>query len=385
MANKKLHSAKDAKNDEFYTQYVDIQNEVNAYLEYNSDVFKDKVILLPCDDPEWSNFTKFFAQNFERFGIKKLISTSYSNECKKEKYGNYYQFSFSDYESDKYDVIKEEANGKIFTLTRHTDDSGNIDYDDLEWDYLEGNGDFRSAEVKALRSEADIIVTNPPFSLYREFIDWLFEEDKKFLIIGSMNSVTYNEIFPLLRDNKMWIGNGFKGGNAYFETPTAENYGAGVFYKELNLVKFRNVNWFTNLDHGRRHEPLGLMTMEDNLRYNNRLINKLKEDYKSESYPKYENYDAIETPFTNAIPSDYKGVMGVPISFLSKYNPDQFEILGLGISNSGLEAGVEPYKAEHKKFRREVQKRGAVDGDLYMMIEGEVVVPYARILIKHRR
>lgn len=329
MANRKLQQAKDAKNDEFYTQYSDIQNEINAYIEYNPDVFRDKIILLPCDDPEWSNFTKFFAQNFESFGIKKLVSTSYSIENKKDKYGLYYESTIKGFSPEKTDDEKEFSNGKIFTLTRDINKSGNIDYDDLEWDYLEGDGDFRSEEVKKLRAEADIIITNPPFSLYREFVEWLFEEDKKFLIIGGMNSITYSEIFPLFKDNKMWIGKGFRGGNAYFGTPYAEKYGEGVYYKDLNLVKFRNVNWFTNLEHGKRHEPLELMTMEDNLRYNNELKRKLKSEYYTEEYPMYDNYDALEVPFRNAIPSDYDGVMGVPTSFLEVHNPEQFEILGI--------------------------------------------------------
>lgn len=347
MANKKLSEAKNAKNDEFYTQYEDIQREVNAYLEYDPDVFKDKTILLPCDDPEWSNFTKFFAQNFERFGLKKLISTSYASKSKKHK--SYYQLTLFETEAPQFDETKTRTNGKIFTLTRAKNKSGRIDIDDLEWKYLKGDGDFKSEEVKALRDEADIIITNPPFSLYREFVSWLFETDKKFLIIGNTNSITYKEIFPLFKENKMWIGNGFKGGNAYFLTPEPEKYGEGVYYAESGLVKFRNVNWFTNMDHGRRHQPLKLMTMEDNLKYSRH------KEIKNKGYQKYDNYDAIEVPFTDAIPSDYDGVMGVPITFLEKHNPEQFEIIGATESEGkGFSRGL--WKEESKVAQAMVNK-----------------------------
>lgn len=220
MANENLSQAKNAKNDEFYTQYEDIQREVNAYLEYNPDLFKGKTVLLPCDDPEWSNFTKFFAQNFENFGLKKLISTSYAMASKKIKY---YRLSLFEESSLQYDEKKTKTNGKIFTLTRDSNKSGTIDIDDLEWHYLEGDGDFRSDEVKALRDEADIIITNPPFSLFREFLAWIVEAKKKFLIIGNMNAITYKEVFPLIKENKMWLGNRFNqrvnGKNMTFSVP----------------------------------------------------------------------------------------------------------------------------------------------------------------------
>ncbi len=325
MANKKLSEAKNAKNDEFYTQYEDIQREVNAYLEYDAEVFKDKTVLLPCDDPEWSNFTRFFAQNFMNFGIKKLISTSYAYESKNFK-GDY-QLSFFEEVSPQFDADKTKTHGKIFTLTKDSNGSGNIDIDDLEWSYLEGDGDFRSDEVRALRDEADIIITNPPFSLFREFLAWIVEAKKSFIIIGNMNAITYKEVFPLIKDNKMWLGNGFNAGNAYFE-PMGSNvteYANGVYDNKTGLVKFRNCCWFTNLEHGRRHQPLQLMTMEDNLKYSRH------KEIRERGYIKYDNYDAIEVPFTDAIPNNYEGVMGVPISFLEKYNPDQFEIVGFSL------------------------------------------------------
>ena len=183
MANTNLSKAKSAKNDEFYTQYADIQKEVNAYLDYDENVFRGKTILLPCDDPEWSNFTKFFAQNFERFGLKKLISTSYAIESKNVK--QVYQPTLFETAAPQFDKKKTRVRGKIFVLDHDTNKNGRIDIEDLEWDYLKGDGDFRSDEVKKLRDEADIIVTNPPFSLFREFLAWLVEGKKKFLILGS--------------------------------------------------------------------------------------------------------------------------------------------------------------------------------------------------------
>jgi len=319
MANEKLASAKRAKNDEFYTQYHDIEKEIAAYLEYNPDVFRGKTVLLPCDDPEWSNFTRFFAQNFERFGLKKLISTSYAADSK--NYQNNYQPTQFESNDPQYDKDRSTKNGKIFTLTHDRTSDGKVDIADLEWHYLSGDGDFRSDEIKALRDEADIIITNPPFSLFREFLAWIMEVNKEFVIIGNMNAITYKEVFPLIKNNEMWLGNGFHAGNAYFATPFAEEYGEGVYNPETGLVKFRNVCWFTNLDHGRRHQPLQLMSVKDNLKFNKKLKGK-------QSYDSYDNYNAIEVPFTVAIPSDYDGVMGVPISFLDKYSPEQFEIIG---------------------------------------------------------
>jgi len=327
MPNRKLQLAKALKKDEFYTQYYDIQEEVAAYLEYNPNVFRGKTILLPCDDPEWSNFTKFFAQNFQRFGLKKVISTSYAADSKKYKSG--YQPTLFETNDPQYDKKKTTKNGKIFTLTHDKTEDGKIDVDDLEWHYLAGDGDFRSDEIKKLRDESDMIITNPPFSLFREFLEWIVEANKQFLIIANLNAIIYKEVFPLIKNDKLWLGNGFHAGNAYFATPFAEEYGEGVYIPEKGLVKFRNVCWFTNLDHGRRHQPLPLMTMADNLKYS-----KHKEIKGKDSYDHYDNYDAIEVPYTDAIPSDYKGVMGVPVSFLDKYNPEQFELLG---SNRGID------------------------------------------------
>jgi hypothetical protein len=380
MANSNLTRAKNAKNDEFYTQYHDIEKEISAYLEYNPDIFRDKTILLPCDDPEWSNFTKFFAQKFQEFGLKKLISTSYAAESKHLK--EIYQPSLFEQSSPQYDKKKTAKNGKIFTLTQDKTGEGAVNVEDLEWEYLKGDGDFRSNEIKKLRDEADIIITNPPFSLFREFLVWITEVNKQFVIIGNMNAITYKEVFPLIKENKMWLGQSISSGDREFEVPESyplESAGWRIDEAGKRYIRVKGVRWFTNIDHGKRHQLLPLMTMEDNKKFNNKV------QTNSNSYQIYDNYDAIEIPFTNAIPSDYEGVMGVPISFLDKYSPEQFEIIGLGIANLGLSVGVRPYKPEHRKYRKEVQKRGVVDGDLYMIKNGLVEVPYARVLIKHKR
>ena len=225
-------------------------------------------------------------------------------------------------DSPEIDREKTYENGKIFTLTRDVTGDDAINVDDLEWSYLDGDGDFRSDEITALRDAADIVITNPPFSLFREFLAWLVEGGKRFSIIGNMNAITYKEVFPLIKDNKMWLGSGFHAGNAYFSSPTSRDYAAGVYDGDTGLVKFRNVVWMTSIEHGRRHQPLSLMTKADNIKFSKH------KEVRGVGYQKYDNYDAIEVPFTDAIPSDYDGVMGVPISFLDKYNPDQFEILG---------------------------------------------------------
>ncbi len=324
MANDNLHKAKKAKNDEFYTQYTDIQNEINAYLEYNPDVFRDKTILLPCDDPEWSNFTKFFAQNFENFGLKKLISTSFAVESKQYKTG--YQPSLFEKQSPAFDEAKTRTHGKIFVLEKG--DKNKVNIDDLKWSYMDGDGDFRSEEVKKLRDEADMIITNPPFSLFMEFIEWLFEEDKRFVIIGNKNTIGEKKVFPLLKDNKMWTGKTPMGVDLLFEIPNSEELlnskkqGSGYRIIDNKVFARSQSVWFTNIEHGKRHTPLQLMSMADNIKYSKH------KEIKNIGYQKYDNYDALEVPFTDAIPDDYDGVMGVPITFLDRYCPEQFEILG---------------------------------------------------------
>lgn len=326
--NDGLSKANKAKQDEFYTQYVDIQKEVNAYLEYNPDVFKGKTILLPCDDPEWSNFTKFFAQNFERFGLKKLISTSYANDKKTDVI---VQLSLFESESPQFDKTKTNSHGKIFILDSDDNHSGKIDINDLKWEYLDGDGDFRSDEVKQLRDSADIIVTNPPFSLFREFMNWVMEANKEFLIIGNINAVTYKEIFPLIKDNLVWLGESIHSGDREFRVPNSYPLNASGTRIDENgnkYIRVKGVRWFTNIDHGRRHRPMQLMTMEDNLKYSKH------KDIISNGYRKYDNYKAIDVSYSDSIPSNYSGIMGVPITFVDKYNPEQFSILGMAAGNS---------------------------------------------------
>jgi len=361
MANSKLTNARTAKNDEFYTQFHDIQKEIAAYLEYNSDVFRGKTVLLPCDDPEWSNFTKFFAQNFERFGLKKLISTSYAPNSKKYKID--YQPTLFEVNDPQFDEYKTVQNGKIFTLIRDKSGDGKIDVNDLEWTYLDGDGDFKSKEIKKLRDEADIIITNPPFSLFREFLAWIIEADKQFLIIGNINIITYKEVFPLIKENKIWLGTGMGRWISGFVVPdTYELYGteAGIDNSGNRIVATNNCLWLTNIDHGKRHKPLPLMTMKDNLRFNKKLKG-------IESYNKYDNYDAIEVPFTDAIPSDFSGDMGVPITFLDKYNPEQFEIIWT--TDRGGDGMLEHIKLPHTRYDAPV-------------VNGKGL--YKRIFIKHK-
>ena len=326
MANKNLFGAKRAKFDEFYTQYHDIEKEMNAYLDFDKDVFRDKTVLLPCDDPEWSNFTKYFAQNFERLGLKKLISTSYALDRKPQELN--LQLALFETQSPKFDKAKARANGKIYTLTRDATGDKKINVEDLEWEYLKDDGDFRSAEVSKLRDEADIIITNPPFSLFREFLEWIVSADKKLVTIGNQNAITYKEVFPLIKENKIWLGATANGTDLVFAVPPGVEIAQSDREKAARLgyvgdfTRLGNACWFTSLDHGRRHQPLTLMSEEDNIKFSKH------KDVKGVGYRKYDNYDAIEVPFTDAIPADYAGVMGVPISFLSKHNPDQFEILG---------------------------------------------------------
>ena len=376
MANTNLKEAKAAKNDEFYTQFHDIEIEMNAYLEYDPDVFRGKTVLLPCDDPEWSNFTRYFAAKFDELGLKKLISTSYAPDSKKFK--TPYQPSLFEQDAPQFDPAKAQVKGKIFILDHDHSGDGRINIDDLEWEYMEGDGDFRSKEVTDLRNEADFIITNPPFSLFREFLAWIIEGGKKFSVIGNMNAITYKEVFPLIKDNKVWLGATGNGTDMVFGVPK----GAKIDEKDKakaarlgyvgNYTRLGNSCWFTSIEHGRRHEPIPLMTMADNLRFS-----KHKELKGRAEYIHYENYDAIEVPFTDAIPSDYEGVMGVPKSFLAKYCPEQFEIVGTAEGDCGRELGLTPFDRSLKKFNTSLR-----DGQLFYMEGGKPVKPYARILIR---
>jgi hypothetical protein len=344
MANADLNKAKAARKDEFYTMFYDIETEMEAYLDYNPDVFRGKTVLLPCDDPDWSNFTKYFAQNFEELGLKKLISTSYAVDSK--EYKTAIQLSFLETESPKFDKSKTTTHGKIFVLEKDVTGDGKINLDDLQWEYLNGDGDFRSKEVTKLRDEADIIVTNPPFSLFREFFTWIVKANKQFIILGSLNSVTYKEVFPWINDNKVWMGCTIHGGDREFGIPDdypMEAAGWRIDENGKKYIRVKAVRWYTNIEHGRRHQPLSLMTMADNIKYSKH------KNVKGKGYEHYDNYDAIVVPFTDAIPSDYDGVMGVPISFLDKYCPEQFELLGITENNKKLR----PYWIEgFKKYDR---------------------------------
>jgi len=343
-SNKKLHKASQAKRDEFYTQLSDIENELKHY----KDQFRDKVILCNCDDPYISNFFHYFAYNFEVLRLKKLITTCYKNK--------------------QYDLFSENKDKEAVYLEYTGDKNGDRvpSPDEIGVKLLKDDGDFRSPECVELLKKADIVVTNPPFSLFREYVTQLIEYDKKFLIIGNKNAITYKEIFKLIKKNKLWTGyRGFSGGMWFYTADDSENYDRIIDGKKLKNVPSV---WFTNLDTTKRHEDLVLY-----------------KKYSVGAYKKYYNYDAIDVSKVSEIPMNYAGAIGMPITFLDKYNPKQFEVIGLGISNSGIEIGVKPYKREHKKYRKEIQKRGAVDGDLYKITNGIVDVPYARVLIKNKK
>lgn len=386
-----LNAAKAAKNDEFYTQWADIEREINAYLEYDPDVFRDKVVLLPCDDPEWSNFAKFFALHFVDYGLKKLISTSYAPDSNPATFS--YEPTLFELNDPQFDETKSHANGKMFVLeAEDISGDGVVNIDDLKWEYLEGDGDFRSAEVTALRDEADIVITNPPFSLFRTFVAWLVAGDVQFSVIGNSNATTYMEIFPLIQTNKLWKGATANNTDMVFGVPKGfaikesdQQKAERMGYRSTDLHDFTrlgNACWFTNIDHGRRHEPLQLMTMADNIKFS-----KYK-DVKGVGYQRYYNFqEAIEVPWVSAIPSDYDGIMGVPITFLDKYNPDQFEILAHGDDMETLRRiGVETLGEE---FVKTYYEQGGTGGNSpghrrLGLTKPKYHTAYKRILIKHK-
>lgn len=398
-SNKRMNKAKNEKKNEFYTRYEDIEREMNAYVEYNHDVFKNKTILLPCDDPEWSNFTKYFVANFNRFGLRKLVSTSYAFESKVDK--GTYQLSLFESESPKYDAKKTKTHGKIFVLDRNKKQSEKINIDDLEWEYLEGDGDFRSNEVKKLRDEADIIITNPPFSLFLSFFEWIMEAKKQFIIIGDMNAVSDLHVFPYIQKNKIWMGEAF---NVTMTFAMDESYETNISERDnmgRKLGKVPAICWYTNIELAKRHTLLRLMSKADNLKFNKKLIKKCNEDFGVLDYPHYDNYDAIEVPFVNAIPSDYDGIMGVPMSFIGSYNPEQFEILGT-VSASQNEGTLNTGKKYNKYigYRQDGTlngRTGSTFGKCPVIIKDDgkhpyyekdgirVQATYPRIFIKHKK
>ncbi len=315
MGRRTLDSAHKGKKDEFYTQYEDVEREVTYYLDFNGELFKDKVVLCPCDDGEESSFTVYFAQNFEKLGLKKLITTTYVYPPDEEE------------KEESNPEVDRELRAKVFTLEKE-DGAERADIKNIKWKYLKGNGDFRSREMTALRDEADFIITNPPFSLFREFIAWIMEAGKKFLILGNQNAITYKDVFPLIKDNEIWLGCRFNervnGKNLTYRVPDYYEMNACELFVSEKGEKFITVpgtGWFTNIDHGKRHQPLALMTMADNIKFSKH------KEIRENGYKKYDNYDAIDIPFVDAIPSDYMGAMGVPITFLGKYCPEQFQIL----------------------------------------------------------
>src|ERR1035437_520341 len=350
--NRNLGAAKAAKQDEFYTQYVDIQKEVEAYLEFDPDTFRGKVVYCNCDDPFESNFFKYFAANFNKLALKKLIATSYDGSPIAGQ-----GTLFPEYNEGNGKRQKPKALAVTLDRVKDEDGDGAANIDDVKL-FLKRNkaarialkandqypgGDFRSAECVALLKDADIVVTNPPFSLFREYVAQLVEHGKKFLIIGNMQATTYKEVFPLIKSNKLWMGATIHSGDREFRVPDHYPLNAAGYRVDENGVKYirvKGVRWYTNLDHGRRHQKLPLMTVEDNLRFS-----KHREIKGRAAYDRYDNYDAIEVPFTDAIPGDYDGMMGVPITFLEKYNPDQFEILGYEKS----------YELQTRKYEIQVQ------------------------------
>ena len=381
MANKNLTKARNAKNDEFYTQFSDIQKEVESYLEYNPNTFKGKVVYSNCDDPFESNFFRYFVLNFNRLGLKRLISTSY----KPSPVANTQITLFGD------DVTLKPVKGRpkivankfIINDVGDVDGDGSFTLEDIakqlrsnknnEWTPLEGDGDFRSDECVELLKQSDIVVTNPPFSLFREYVTQIFEHKKQFLIIGNLNAITYREVFSMIKKNKVWLGNNARvnGGAMFYEIPEAvanldqvREIKTDEKGKKVYITRVQGVRWFTNLDHGRLHQPLPLMPESDVIKF-----------VTKKPFDKYDNYDAIEVSLVKNIPSDYKGLMGVPISFLDKYSPGQFEIIG---SFNNGEHGVE-LGAKKIEILTEGKK---------MMWNGPAVNKspiYKRIIIKHKK
>jgi len=406
MANSNLTNAKRAKNDEFYTQFDDIQKEIEAYLDYNPDTFRNKVVYCNCDDPYESNFFRYFVLNFNKLRLKQLITTSY----KPSPVANTQLGLFGDDNTltKSKGRPKVTANKFIINEVHDIDGDGEFNLKDVakqlkvnkhnEWTPLKGNGDFRSDESINLLKQSDIVVTNPPFSLFREYIKQLVEYDKLFLIIGSLNAITYKEVFPMIKENKIWLGPSIHSGDREFRVPNYYPLNAAGYRVDSEgnkYIRVKGVRWFTCLDHGLRHKSLPLMTMNENLKYSkhNEIKGKI-------TYDKYDNYSAIEVPFTDSIPSNYKGVMGVPISFLDKYNPDQFDIVGLTSGRDEFECRPsKKYKnpTQHntngslsngsKANTRATIKLNKVPSDIYYTADnanGPLLIVYARILIRHK-
>lgn len=339
--NKTLNKAKDAKNDEFYTRRSDIENELSHY----ADHFKDKVVYCNCDDPKESEFWQFFMRNFKAWGLKKLIATHYEPDEKNYSY--------------------------VLEICEDTNGDGVVNYlDEPTVTQIPCNGDFRSDVCIEYLKEADIVVTNPPFSLFREYVAQLLEYDKKFVIIGHQNALKYKEIFPLIKDGKIWLGYGFPGNVGFFRAPHYEDYAVSSQHKE-GLIRVSGVCWYTNLDIPKRHTNL-------DLRGNY---------YNPEDYPMYINFDAIDVSKVIDIPCDYDGLMGVPITFMDKYNPDQFEIIGVSNVN-GLLDGVEEIGDKWVADYKAVGGKGHITSKMHSLVgytnEGVPKSFYTRIIIRNK-
>jgi hypothetical protein len=337
--NRSLSAAKAAKQDEFYTQYIDIQKEVEAYLEFDPDTFRGKVVYCNCDDPFESNFFKYFAANFNKLGLKKLITTSYDGSPIAGQ-----GTLFPEYDEGNGKRQKPKAMAVVLDHVKDEDGDGAVNIQDVKL-FLKrnkaarialkandkyGGGDFRSPECVAFLKQADVVVTNPPFSLFREYVAQLFEHKKKLLIVGNLNAIKYKVVFPHFQGDKLWLGPTISSGDREFQVPDHYPLNAAGWRVDDDGTKFirvKGVRWFTNLDHGRRHQPLNLMSMAENRKFNKKLQGK-------SAYERFDNYDAIEVPFTDAIPNDYDGTMGVPISFLDKHSPEQFEIIWQASGNT---------------------------------------------------
>ena len=360
--NDNLHKANKNKNDEFYTQLSDISKELKHYRSY----FKGKVVLCNCDDPRVSNFFHYFSYNFEKLGLKKLITTCNKNQ-------DMDLFSTHDVEQAIYLEYEGDKNGNNVP-----------DIVEINIKHFKGDGDFRSDECIELLKQADIVVTNPPFSLFREYVSQLMKYDKKFIILGNQNALTYKEIFPLIKENKVWYGPSIHSGDREFGVP--DNYpllssGNRIDADGNKYIRVKGIRWFTNLDYKERHEDLILY-----------------KKYNPEDYPKYDNYDAINVNKTKEIPMDYKGCMGVPITFMDKYNPEQFEIIGIGNSRDNFTPNKN-YLNPFKIMTDGIQKNGnaincvlAIESttkpeQTYYISDnsGYLIAPYARILIKNKR
>ncbi|MCR4662039.1 MAG: adenine-specific methyltransferase EcoRI family protein [Clostridia bacterium] len=357
MAYKDLANAKEAKQDEFYTQMVDIELELKNY----KDFFNGKIVLCNCDDPYESNFFKYFAINFNYLGLKRLIATCYDGSPFAGE-----QLSLFDY-LDGYQKEKFEKTAHKIVINEVLDynHDGAIDLSDVEYLLkndknimvkLKGNGDFRSEECVELLKEADVVVTNPPFSLFREYIALLEKYDKKFLIIGNIGALAYKEVFPLIKDNKVWLGQSIHSGDREFRIPKSykvRSKSYRVDEKGNRFVRVVGIRWFTNINYKERHEQLTLY-----------------KHYSPEEYPTYDNYNAINVTSTQDIPYDYDGIMGVPVTFMDKYCPDQFEIIGMGTGDNAKELGVT------KNYRGRT--------DLAITVNGKSSCPYQRILIRRK-